>query len=78
MKYIENGFCPAWLPLKYRGIIDLSELAEPTEQIIREANTLMEILAVNIAIYKGLTMHQRESQMDFVQFLNLPNCTMNN
>lgn len=54
MKYIENDFYPAWLPKKYRDIIDLSELAEPTEQIIREANTLMEILGINIAIYKGL------------------------
>ena len=51
-KYIEGGFYPAWLPIGYRDIIDLSELAEPTEEIIREANALMEILAANIAIYK--------------------------
>ena len=51
-KYIEGGFYPAWLPIGYRDIIDLSELAEPTEEVIREANALMEILAVNIAIYK--------------------------
>ncbi|MDN5215202.1 hypothetical protein QQ020_24190 [Fulvivirgaceae bacterium BMA12] len=53
MKYIENNFYPAWLPSKYRGIIDLSELAEPTEQIVREANALMKILGINVAIYKG-------------------------
>lgn len=53
MKYIENNFYPAWVPLEYRGVIDLSELAEPTEQIVEEANALMELLAVHIAIYKG-------------------------
>jgi hypothetical protein len=53
LKYIENDFYPAWLPHRYRDIIDLSELAEPTEEITREANALMETLHVNIAIYKG-------------------------
>ncbi len=53
MKYIENNFYPAWLPPKYRDSIDLSELAEPTEQIIKEANALMEVLGINVAIYKG-------------------------
>ncbi len=53
MKYMENDFYPAWLPHRYRNVIDLSELAEPTEEIVREANALMETLHVNIAIYKG-------------------------
>lgn len=52
MKYIENDFYPAWLPHRYRDIIDLSELAEPTEEIELEANALMETLHVNIAVYK--------------------------
>ncbi|MDN5205708.1 hypothetical protein QQ008_30265 [Fulvivirgaceae bacterium BMA10] len=52
MQYIENDFYPAWLPLKYRETIDLSELAEPTEQIIKEADALIERTSLNIAIYK--------------------------
>lgn len=53
MKYIENNFYPAWVPQELRDTIDLTELAEPSEQIIKEANNLMKKLEVNIAIYKG-------------------------
>ena len=42
MKYFENDFYPAWVPEETRSIIDLSELAKPTTQIIKEATSLME------------------------------------
>jgi len=50
MKYFENDFYPAWVPEEMRHIIDLSELAEPTIQIIEEATSLMEKLGENIAV----------------------------
>jgi uncharacterized protein (TIGR00290 family) len=54
MKYFGNDFYPAWVPEEMRPFINLSELAEPTIQIIEEANSLMEKLGVNIAVYRSM------------------------
>ncbi|OGV53084.1 MAG: hypothetical protein A2X49_17275 [Lentisphaerae bacterium GWF2_52_8] len=54
MKYLENNFYPAWIPKEMRHAINLSELAEPTAQIIEEASLLMEKLGLNIAVYKKM------------------------
>jgi len=54
MKYFENDFYPAWMPEEMRHLIDLSELAEPTIEIIEEANSLMKQLGENIAVYKSI------------------------
>ena len=52
MKYIENGFYPAWVPHRDRSLFDINELAKPTHQIVAAANSLMERMEINIAVYK--------------------------
>jgi hypothetical protein len=51
MKYFDNNFYPAWIPEQMRMMIDVSELAEPTTEIIEAADFLMQKLGMNIAIY---------------------------
>ena len=52
MNNIENGFFPAWVPPEIRDFVNLSELAEPNDQLIETANDLGRQLGKNIAIYK--------------------------
>ena len=62
-KYFEGNYFPAWVPLEMRSIVDLGELALPDQQIIDEANALIEILGKNIAIYRasnGTPRHSRD------------------
>ncbi len=54
-----------------RSIIDLSELAEPTIKIIKEATFLMEKLGENIAVYKSMPVGKPNGLCSFFKAATL-------